>query len=266
MSATDVGEESFANFLREAAQLLTKLVVPIYEIDRRGRPSLHGSGFFVRLNDHHFLVSAAHVLESLKRTELFYYAESRILRKLSGRLFTNPWKGNRDDDPIDVGVLHLSGPRLPPYPEVEKYPMDISYLRPGYRRAGRMHAIVGFPASKSSVNPAARAVQVSAFLYRSSSIPEDEYARHGYNTREHVCMHLDLKGAVDEGGKHRHFPKPQGMSGAPMFVLYDEDGADDARIFPVVAVGTKYRKTAKLLVGTDVAVVLDMIRAHLVGT
>jgi hypothetical protein len=261
----DSEEETFADFLREAAQLLTKLVVPIYENDRRGRPSLHGSGFFVRHNDHHFLVSAAHVLESLRRTELFYYSGVRTLRTLSGRLLTNPWTGDRDNDPIDVGVLHLSGRGLPPYPEVEKFPMDISYLRPGYRRAGRMHAIVGFPASKSSVNPAAREVEVSAFLYRSSSIPEDEYVSHGCNAREHVCMHLDLKGAVDEDGKHRHFPKPQGMSGAPVFVLYDEDGTNDARVFPVVAVGTKYRKTAKLLVGTDVAVVLDMIRAHLVG-
>jgi hypothetical protein len=50
----DSEEGEFAKFLREAAQLLTKFVVPIYENDRRGRPSLHGSGFFVRHNNHCF--------------------------------------------------------------------------------------------------------------------------------------------------------------------------------------------------------------------
>ena len=38
MSAMDSEEGEFAKFLREAAQLLTKFVVPIYENDRRGRP------------------------------------------------------------------------------------------------------------------------------------------------------------------------------------------------------------------------------------
>jgi hypothetical protein len=90
----DSEEGEFAKFLREAAQLLTKFVVPIYENDRRGRPSLHGSGFFVRHNNHCFLVSAAHVLESLRTTELFYYSGFRILRTLSGRLLTNPWIGD----------------------------------------------------------------------------------------------------------------------------------------------------------------------------
>jgi hypothetical protein len=49
------------------------------------------------------------------------------------------------------------------------------------------------------------------------------------------------------------------MSGSPIWALYNEDGRDNSRVFPVVAVGTKYWKKERLLVGTDIAVVLAMI-------
>ena len=66
--------------------------------------------------------------------------------------------------------------------------------------------------------------------------------------------------AKTKGGTHQNFPKPQGMSGSPIVVLYEEEGDSDSRVFPVVAVATTYRKSSQLLFGTDVKYVLDAIR------
>lgn len=255
-----VNERTLPEIIDEATALLVKFVVPLYESDIRGRPSSHGSGFFVKAGEHHFLVSAGHVLETLKTRPLFYYVSPGITRKLSGRLLLNPWQGDREDDPIDVGVLKLSNEELPPYPEVDKYAMDVSYLRPALLpRSGRNYMIVGFPASRSKVNPVAQEVAATAYGYRSHSIEDSTYSEHGLMPEAHLVLPLDLEIGFDSNGKRRNFPKPQGMSGSPILVLYDENGRDDSRVFPVVAVGTKYWKRERLLVGTDIAVVLDMI-------
>ena len=253
-------ERTLPEIIDEAAALLTKFVVPLYESDSRLRPASHGSGFFVRAGERHFLISAGHVLETLKIRPLFYYVTPCITRKLSGRLLLNPWQGDRKNDPIDVGVLRLSDEELPPYPEVDKFAIDVSYLRPGLLpRSGRNYMIVGFPASRSEVNPVAREVAATAYGYRNYSIEDNAYSEHGLTPEANLVLPLDLEVGFDSSGKHRNFPRPQGMSGSPVWALYNEDGRDDSRVFPVVAVGTKYRKKERLLVGTDIAVVLDMI-------
>lgn len=254
-------DPSLAKLFEETGNLLTKFVIPLYEEDRKGRPSLHGTGFFVKSKNHHFLVSAGHVLETLKNRPLFYYSARNTLRKLAGQLILNPWTGDRDKDPIDVGIIKLSSESVPPYPDVEKFSMDITYLKPNrLPRKDKIYSIVGFPASKSGVNPEAKEVKVEAYSYRNHSIDDVDYASHNLDPAIHIAIPLNLKIGFDLEGKHRNFPKPQGMSGSPIWCLFDEAGINDARVFPVIAVGTKYRKAEKLLIGTDIAVVADMIK------
>lgn len=253
-------DKTLATVLSDTTDVLAKLVVPVYEDDRRGRPSLHGTGFFVNAHGQYFFVSAAHVLETTKTRPLYYYIAPSMTRKLSGTLRLTPWQGDRERDPIDVGVLKLSGHALPPYPKVEKFAIDISYLRPTYLpRSGKHYAIVGFPASRSRTNPVSRQTEVIAYAYRNNSIDDAQYASQGLVARAHVALPLDPEIGFDSDGNHRNFPRPQGMSGSPIFVLFDDYADNDPRVFPLVAVGTKYWKKKRLVVGTDVAVVLEMI-------
>lgn len=261
LSRVETNEKTLPKVIDEATDLLAKFVVPLYEDDDRGRPSLLGSGFFVNANEHYFFVSAAHVLETLKKKPLYYYITNATTRKLSGKLLLNPWHGDRERDPIDIGVLKLSGEGLPPYPKVDKFAMDISYLRPGFLpRSGKNYMIVGFPASRSKVNRVAREVAATPYGYHNYSVEESEYSKQGLTPEAHLVLPLDLEVGFDSNGKHRNFPRPQGMSGSPMWVLYDEEGGNNDRVFPVVAVGTKYRKNKRIIIGTDIAVVVDMIK------
>lgn len=258
-ASTDIENEehNLATLLDKATDMVTPFVVPLYE-DNKGRPHLFGSGFFVKAGEHSFLVSAAHVLETLRIRPLFYYTTPTITRKLSGQLRLNPWKGDRERDPIDIGVLKLVG-NVPPYPEVNKYAMDISYLRPRLLpRADKIYAIVGFPASKHIINPVSNQVTAAAYAYRSRSASDYDYSENGVSPQTHVVLPLDLKQGVDSNGRQRNFPKPQGMSGSPIWVLLEE-GEVDSRVFPVVAVGTKYRKTKHALIATDIEVAVRMM-------
>ena len=76
--------------------------------------------------------------------------------------------------------------------------------------------------------------------------------------RRGASLPLDQKKGFDDLGRPVHFPKPEGMSGGPMTILYSDDD-DDYRVFPVVAVGIEYRKKQKVLIATDVKYVLEVL-------
>ncbi len=242
--------------LNDATNILSRFVVPLYR-DEGGRPSQVGSGFFVRAGSSQFLVSAAHVLEF--SASLFYYIEPNVTAKLSGELRMSRWNGDREHDPVDVGVLKLKD-SVPPYPKVNKYAVDVSYLHARILpRADKVYSIIGFPATQSKLNSTTRKVLSTVYAYRNRSIPDSEYASFNASPATHVILPMDLLKGVDSNGQQRTFPKPQGMSGSPIFMLIEEGPVVESRSFPIVGIGTKYRKAKKVLIGTDVDIAVAMI-------
>lgn len=253
VEATD---DRLIELLDEATSILSRCVVPLYR-DEGGRPSQIGSGFFVQAGPTNFLVSAAHVLEL--GASLYYYIEPNVTAKLSGERRLSRWSGDRERDPVDVGVLKLDV-SVPPYPGVNKHAVDLSYLRPGLLpRAGKVYSMIGFPATRSKVNPAAKKISSTVYAFRNRSIPDSDYAALGASPQTHVILSMDLRDGVDSKGRQRTFPKPQGMSGSPIFMLLEEGPVVESRSFPIVAIGTKYRKAKRALIGTDVAIAVAMI-------
>lgn len=254
--------------IAETLELLVKFSVPLYYTDDYGRPTQFGTGFFVRGRSAHYLATAAHVLDTAHEREVFYYVAPNKIRKLTGKT-TRSGKSpsHRDNDLVDIGVVRLTGDNLPPYPDVSKFAMEPDYLRPRYLpRAGRSYAVLGFPATKSKVSRIDGTVLVTPHAYRCESVPDQDYGKHGFSPENHVLLQLDLKVGFGPNGERQHFPKPQGMSGSPIVILYSGGPADDARVFPVVAVGIEYRARQRLLVGTDIGHVIDAIEGSLQGS
>lgn len=247
--------------IEQATALLLKFSVPLYQ-NHNGRPSLYGTGFFVKAGNDNFLISAGHVLDPTKHNGLFFYSAPGTHRHLSGQLLLSKHEKNSGKDMKDIGVLKLSESDAPPYLEVDKFAMDISYLEPRYRpRAGKRYILIGFPATKSVIkNTPNKSVTTAPYAFRNWSIDDAEYSKHGLDPDMHVALPLKLKKTFGADGAHQHFPKPQGMSGSPIVVLYDEEGDDDPNSFPVVAVATDYRRSSNILFGTDIQCVLDAIK------
>src|SRR6185312_5072706 len=140
---------------------------PLYVNDECGRPDQFGTGFFVRAAGSDFLVSAAHVLDVARTSNVFFYSTPNVLRSLTGRVLSTGHPDRRRDDHLDVAVMKLTGKSRMPYPEVEKFPMELSYLHPEYLpRANKHYVIVGFPATKSAVDTNKRVAVSTPYAYR----------------------------------------------------------------------------------------------------
>jgi hypothetical protein len=255
-SAVERPDDRLVRLLDEASDVLSQCVVPLYR-NEGGKPAHFGTGFFIRAGSSHFVLSAAHVLE--RSRELYYYVEPSVTARLSGSLRLNPWDGDREKDPIDIGVLKLDK-SMPPYPAVGKLALDASYLRPGLLpRANRFYATIGFPAKKSKANVVEKNVISTVYSFRNRSFPDSDYGRFGFSPDTHIVLNVDLRDGVDSDGQHRTFPKPQGMSGGPIFMLLDETSEGQPRSFPIVGIGTKYRPSQHALIGTDVKLAAEWI-------
>jgi hypothetical protein len=194
--------------------------------------------------------------------ELFYYVEPCIKRKLSGslRLTKSPEGKNRKGDRLDVGVLKLEGLGLPPYPAVEKYPLPIGALLPNaLPREGKQYLLVGFPASKSCVKRVAREVVSELYSYRNISVPFSKYADLDVSPQSHIVLGFDRKRTIGPDSHIRAFPEPSGISGSPLWLLYDENGANDPAQTPIVGIAIEHHKNLHAIVATDIDVVLKLI-------
>jgi hypothetical protein len=255
--------EAESRIITKMATLLSRHILPLFIELPGGKPQLLGSGFLVSSGNDSYLISAAHVFDPLKNgQEPFYYIESKLKRKLSGnlRLSKIPQGQDRSSDRIDIGVLKLEGPRLPPYPDIEKYPLPAQALTPrALPREGKQYLLVGFPESQSRADPVGREVESKVYSFRNISYPTQKYGKLGVSPESHVVLSFDRKHAVGPDGAVRAFPNPVGMSGSPVFLLYDEDGPNDQTQTPVVGIAIEHRKAEHAIVATDIEFALRFI-------
>jgi len=243
---------------------LAKHVVPIFRDDEKGRPELLGSGLLVAARQGSFLVSAAHVLDPVRTDEpLYLHPRPGCKLRLAGRHFlTLPDAGgDRKRDGLDVGVLRLEGTAAPPYPEVGKLPLPVEALVPGaIPRQRKQYLALGFPSRKSKVDVARKEVEARLYSSLCRSAPAERYAELGISTSSHIVLEFNRKRVLERDGQRRSFPNPEGMSGSPLWVLWDTQGKNDPSFTPAVGILVEHPISGQVLVATDVMFVLELIR------
>ncbi len=255
--------ERESHVIAQLSNLLSHHIVPLFANRRSGKPQLVGSSVLVSSGTSSYLISAAHVFDELRAGhELFFYIEPKIIRKLSGnlRLTKTPPGKDRKSDRLDVGVLKLQGRALPPYPKVQKYPLPVSaFMANALPREGKHYLLVGFPESKNRVNPAARALASEPCSFRNVSAPVSTYSKIGVTPQSHIVLSFDVKHTVGPSREDRAFPNPSGMSGSPIWLLYDENGSNDPSETPVVGIAIEHHKGERAIVATDSDIALRLI-------
>jgi hypothetical protein len=255
--------EAESQVITKLANVLARHIIPLFAETSNGKPKLVGNSFLISSGTSSYLLSAAHVFDELKADhELFFYIDLHTKRKLSGnlRLTKIPEGKNRKSDRFDVGVLKLEGQGLPPYPKVEKFPLDIGALMPNaLPRENKQYLLVGFPESKSRANPVNREVVSGLYSFRNFSVPSTKYANLGVTPQSHVVLSFDRKHTVGSDGQIRAFPEPSGISGSPVWLLYDENGPNDPIQTPIVGIAIEHHKTHHAIVVTDIDIALRLI-------
>lgn len=245
----------------QLADSLCRHILPLF-ISARGRPSLVGTGLLLRSHGEFFVLSAAHVLQSLTNgSEIFFYVGRRFRRKLSGRLMTPKSSiGAATSLVSDVRLLKLEGPCLPPYPAANKHPLPVQALRPNaLPRGGKKYFIIGFPGSRSEIHHTSRTVISKPYAILGESLQATKYHELGCSQETHILIGLARDQVYGLDGATRTFPSLKGMSGSPIWLWYDECGENDSDQTPVVGILTEYHKAHRAIIAIEIGLAVNLL-------
>jgi hypothetical protein len=253
-----------------SAVALAPHLVPIFK-QKLGElaPEHRGAGFLVNAENHCFLISAAHVLDSPGLTsELFCYLNERHPRFLLGqrpsRLTDPPPGKNKLDDLIDVGVCYL-GP-LSSLPGVEQIALPLDRLRPAaLPRGDKWYILAGFPGGSNQVNIDRRAKHITSNRVTTfaRSRPTKVCHKCKVTPETHIVIEhtRDLRSKLsNRTGK---FPKTRGMSGSPLWFLPEKSHEEFyIKPLPIVGVFIRYDGPRRALISTDIGEALKLDFVH----
>ncbi len=250
------GEPDYWAVVQSVADLLTRFALPIYAEDDSGVPEQVGTGFLLHVQGRHFLVSAAHVLERHRSHPLFYYLSAKVIRTLDGHMLMDSAK--------DVGVVALSKQNCVPHPSTEKVAVRLDHLGPNLRpRADYSYAVTGFPSSRNPTRRSKLEIHASAYAWIGEGQPNEGHARPEAADEDMLFIKFDRKKAFRDEDTRITFPMPNGMSGGPMWALFENVDSNPLDRLRLAAVATTHLNPEKQMMGTDIAVPLRMIGGFL---
>lgn len=223
-----------------------------------------GSGFLLRLSSYTILVTAAHVLDLRFAYQLQIPGATRFV-PLRGMFYsTGP------EEPVeapsfgfDLGFVVLDTAQMlepPSTPTLDANAMDPSDF-PAQRIA---YGFVGYPLTQ---NRPEKGYFRRNVLFLGGVSPRQGYSATKLSPREYVLLTFDRKHMLGEDGADSTSVVPTGISGGPIFKLGSYDDIESGVAHPrVVGVATDWRNEYKLLQGTRIALLIELLRTVLPDT
>lgn len=233
----------------ELADALLVHVISLCAKSSGARPVHVGTGILVEMAGQPFLISARHVLKDAR--SLFFYIDTKVTRKLSGQLLLGQLEAGTADR-IDVAILRLQGPSLPPYPGVNKFCLSTNRMvrAAAVPRYEKNYLITGFPTTRTKANPHAMQLRSEAFCLIAQSSNSEKYKSLGLSEETHIVLPLDRSETIHTNGTARIFPDPHGMSGSPVWWLPDDQNG--LTIPMLVGIVIEYHEDLNVVVATDI--------------
>ena len=233
-------------------------ICPIFRAEGAGKPEQFGSGILLRLSDHHFLVSAAHVLDDFKNNEILIPGrESLVTIFGSYAVSPMPESNSRGDDKIDVGYFPLDAyfsenldDSLVFLDGYDSDPMDELHDKDAY-------TIIGYQASCSSSKREVFSSQISSITC--DGVLDYRYRKLGLSPQNHILLQYRMRKGVSyetmsQGKKHNF----DGMSGGGVFAWSKELPNPHALAQPkLCGIVTGYDRHYNVFIATRIGHVLS---------
>ena len=235
--------------------------VPVFQNHKR--PHLVGTAFFVTTPRFSYLITASHVLAESDNARLrdrgvdpflfCHVGAKRTMAVLGNHLATAAPPNRRDLH--DVGVVQLprfieweSGlePLSFPLSDIPRSPLSLPTL----------HAISGFPSTKLKPNFAEGYFDAGQVGLFDMSEPHDRYVDLGYWPEHHIVLPFTQRRPRKFTDGLRAPPDPKGMSGSPIWNLYNDRGL----LRPVLGgIAATHSSKEHVIVGIRIGHALHMI-------
>jgi hypothetical protein len=223
----------------------------------------HGTGVFIQIKEHYFLVSAAHVLDRHGEFFIFLSQEYEII-KPGGDTYINRAE-DRSKDLLDIGVLHLDDDCLPhilrSYSFLQAEDLAINHIF----QNEQFYTFLGYPATRAKPIYKSDVFDVNTFFHFTVPIKTEYYAEFGRNPFVNVVASYNKKSAYDSRkGTYGVGPDLYGISCCGLWFTDPSDLATGIIKPKLTAIMTDWSiKNRNIIIGTRIDVVTGMIKKFL---
>ena len=262
-------KEIFREELKERVDQLSPRyllsVRPIYGSTSSGRPDHIGSAVLFKVDSHHFLITAAHVIDWKKEATLYVGGEKEFIELRGDCYSTVHESGDREKDKYDFAILKLN------FNIVSKFG-DIRFITPNqtnpndFIKRGRVYLALGYPNTKNRKFDNNLKKTTSNPLIYSSVITDNQnlYYELGVQQYTHALLKFDKKRVKDESGQIVISPNPTGASGGGLFYIGDFADPDTYAPGPVegklVGILIEWHSSKKVIMAVRVSTIIETIR------
>lgn len=224
---------------------------------------IHGTGVFIQIQDHYFLVSAAHVFDRYRDLFIFLSEDYEIIKPGGTTFYNDP--ADRDKDGVDVAVLKLDdycvSHILRRYSFLQADDLEINHTF----KDGECYTLLGYPATKSKVLYKTDIFDATTFFYFTSPAKIDEYSKLNRNPDVNAVATYNKKSVYNvRNNTFGMGPYLHGISGCGLWYT-DPSHLISGIIKPkLTAIMTDWPvKNRSLIIGTRIDVITGIIRKYL---
>ncbi len=217
-----------------------------------------GSGFLLQVGDHHFLISAAHVLIE-STLELPTSPSLRLEHAghiLASSSFDSP---DNPGDRYDVGCIHLTPDAVARLTAIGRTFLNLPDIARNFPPVAPIVCVfAGFPASFSKMQVGLKQVVSTPTYIRGEKLSDDQVRAVGHDPRFNFGMAYNREQVTTEETNQRVTgPVAIGMSGGPVWLILP-----DGRPL-LVGIGTHYDPDKNTLIGSLVVpLIMEAMRRY----
>jgi hypothetical protein len=224
---------------------------------------VHGTGVFIQIQNHYFLISAAHVFD--KYRELFIPLSKGYEIIMPGGTTYNHKAANRDKDAIDIGVMKLDNDcishLLRAYSFLQADDLAINHIF----QSEEYYTFLGYPSTKSKVSWNTNIFETNSFFHFTTPKRNEEYSKFNRNPAVNVVTLYNRKLSFNH--KKNIFgtgPDLHGISGCGLWFTDPLDLSMGIIKPKLTAIMTDWPiKNRSIIIGTRIDVITGIIRKYL---
>ncbi|MGD9660573.1 MAG: hypothetical protein AB7U63_04810 [Porticoccaceae bacterium] len=241
---------------------------PVLSVDPEGKTKQIATSTLVRADENHFfLINAAHTLKNHGHKIIIALPE-RNFAELPSALMSK----SKTEDLLDIAVTPLYGEfgdyflGLPSVPLYENFPTEKASM---YEE--RL-TFFGFPASRCSIDKKREELKAPSITFTTMEIkvPKQKLLeKYSADQNLHILAEFHRRNVKDQECAPKVAPKPQGLSGGPVFRIYvkvnNETQQDTFKGGDFIGIANEYLANPAILKATKKSAILDFIKTYFPG-
>lgn len=223
---------------------------------------VHGTGVFIQIQKHYFLVSAAHVFDKFRELFIPLSRDYEII-KVGGEIY-NHSAVNRDKDEIDVAVMKLDNKCVPHLLQVYNF-LQADDLAINHKFENKeYYTFLGYPATKSKILYRTDIFDSTTFFHFTTPERSEIYQKFNRNPAVNVITSYNRKFSFNH--KKNIFgtgPELHGISGCGLWFVNPFDLSTGITKPKLTAIMTDWPiKNRDIIIGTRIDVITEIIRKY----